>query len=62
MLLVLKGIQCLDGQERMEESEGSLKPVATVQHMSIKSLGASCPISWQNAQRCPRTCQIKQSP
>ena len=32
MLLVLKGIQCLDGQERMEESEGSLKPVATAQH------------------------------
>ena len=62
MLLVLKGIQCLDGQERMEESEGPLKPVATAQHMSIKGLGASCPISWQNAQRCPRTCQIKQSP
>ena len=62
MLLVLKGIQCLDGQERMEESEGSLKPVSTAQHMSIKGLGASCPISWQNAQRCPRTCQIKQSP
>ena len=61
MLLVLKEMQCLDGQERMEESEGSLKPVSTAQHMSIKGLGASCPISWQNAQRCPRTCQIKQS-